>query len=242
MNTKQLLLLILFSTALATMHAMEKSTTTQQKTLTQGILIAIEGIDGSGKTTLAQSLHNMLKQEGFDTILTREPGDTALGKQIREIVQTQTMPISHKAEFLLFAADRAQHFSTVIIPALNNKNLIISDRLADSSLAYQGYGRGLDLATLKTINQWAMKETTPDMTIFIRVPVLTALERCKKRASLSAFEQEKFLEKTAQGFETLYKNCDPEKVIIVDGTLRPNQVTQQVYDALFIRRLMTLYY
>lgn len=237
MNAKQLLLLTLFSTALATIHAME-----QQKTLKQGILVAIEGIDGSGKTTLAQSLHSMLKKEGFDTVLTKEPGDTALGKQIREIVQTQTMPINPKAEFLLFAADRAQHFSELIIPALEHKKLIISDRLADSSLAYQGYGRGLDLETLKTVNQWAMQDTTPDMTIFIRVPVKTALERCKKRASLSAFEQEKFLEKAAQGFETLYKNYDHNKVIIVDGTLTPEQIARQVCNALFIRKLMTLYY
>lgn len=225
MNAKQLILLTFFSITIFTIHTME-----QQNKLNRGILIAIEGIDGSGKTTLAQSLNNTFKQQGFDTILTREPGDSALGKQIREIVQTQTMPISHEAEFLLFAADRAQHFSEVILPALKNKKLVISDRLADSSLAYQGYGRGLNLETLKTINQWAMQSTTPDITIFIRVPIKIALERCKKRPSLSAFEQEDFLKKVAQGFEELYKNR--KNVIIVNGNQTEKIVVYQVYNIL----------
>lgn len=90
--------------------------------LTQGILIAIEGIDGSGKSTLVQNLFVLLQEKQFDLLLTKEPGDTDLGKKIREIVQTQDMPIASKAEYLLFAADRAQHFSEMIIPALIQKS------------------------------------------------------------------------------------------------------------------------
>src|SRR5690606_1203285 len=169
--------------------------------LSKGLLIAIEGIDGSGKSTLAHNLFTLLHSKQYSVLLTKEPGDTALGKKIRELVQTQTIPLATKSEYLLFAADRAQHFSELIIPALTQKKIIISDRLSDSSLAYQGYGRGLELERLHQINQWAMNDTTPNLTIFVRVPVDTALERVTKRSELSVFEKKHFLEKVANGFE-----------------------------------------
>lgn len=203
---------------------------THNKQLTKGILIAIEGIDGSGKSTLARALYNALQQENFDTILTREPGDSALGKEIRELVQTQTIPISSFAEFLLFAADRAQHFAELIIPALEQNKLIISDRMADSSLAYQGYGRGLELQALRTINSWAMNKIQPHLTIFIRIPIGIALERCRKRSTLSVFEQEQFLEKVARGFEEIY--CNRNDVIIVDGAESLEYLTAYIYNAI----------
>src|SRR5688500_2417178 len=103
--------------------------------LKRGILIAIEGIDGSGKSTIAQATALALKEQGFDLLLTKEPGDSELGKHIRELVQTQNVSISAKAQYLLFAADRAQHFMEKIIPALKTHKIILSDRLADSSLA-----------------------------------------------------------------------------------------------------------
>jgi dTMP kinase len=229
MNTKHLVLFAFCAATPFTTYTMEN-----HKQLNRGILIAIEGIDGSGKTTLAQSVHAQLTQQGFDTVLTREPGDTALGKEIRELVLSQTTPISPKAEFLLFAADRAQHFSELVIPALEKKKLVISDRLADSSLAYQGYGRGLFIPTLRIINSFAMNTLeekyinpyTPDIKIFIRVPVKVALERCKKRSSLSIFEQEKFLESVAQGFEEIYENCID--YVTVDGTESPEVLATQV--------------
>jgi len=204
------------------------ATTRQQ--LTQGILIAIEGIDGAGKSTLAQAVSTFLQDNGFDILLTREPGHSALGKEIRELVQTQTMPISSRAEFLLFAADRAQHFAELIIPALQQNKLVISDRIADSSLAYQGYGRGLDTQTLRTVNTWAMESIIPHLTIFVRVPVLIALERCRKRPSLSVFEHEQFLDKVAAGFEEIYQNRSD--VIVIDGTESPEFLTQQICDAI----------
>jgi dTMP kinase len=194
--------------------------------LTRGILIALEGIDGSGKTTLAHNLHTLLQQRGFDTILTKEPGDSQLGKEIRELVQTQNIPITPRAQYLLFAADRAQHFAELIIPALARNKLIISDRLSDSSLAYQGYGNGLDLDMLKTINNWTMDSITPDITIFVRIPVEIALERCNKRGSLSAYEKrENFLQSVNEGFESLYKNRN--NVIIVDGTQPQDMLANQ---------------
>jgi dTMP kinase len=198
--------------------------------LTRGILIAIEGIDGSGKSTLAKNLSLSLAQQGFNTTLTREPGDSQLGKEIRTLVQTQNMPISSQAQYLLFAADRAQHFSERIIPALKENKVIICDRLADSSLAYQGYGNGLDLEMIKNVNAWSMQEIPIDLTIFVRVSVEIALERCGKRGALSAYEKKEFLHRVADGFEELYKNRTD--VIIVSGTESPENLNKQVCDAI----------
>jgi dTMP kinase len=195
--------------------------------LNKGILIAIEGIDGSGKSTLAHNLSIALQQQGFNTILTKEPGASAIGKEIRKIIQTQNIAFCAKAEYLLFAADRAQHFAELIIPALEQKKLIISDRMADSSLAYQGYGNGLELEMINPINQWTMNKILPNLTIFVQVPVEVALERAQKRGSLSAYEQRtEFLHKVAEGFEELYKNRND--VMIVDGTQSPESLTNHV--------------
>ena len=195
--------------------------------LTRGILITIEGIDGSGKSTLAHNAFTALQEQGFDITLTKEPGASELGKEVRTLIQAQIIPLSPRAEYLLFAADRAQHFAELIIPALEKNKLIISDRMADSSLAYQGYGNGLDLAMLRTINNWTMNNITPDITIFVRIPVAIALERAKNRGPLSAYEKrENFLHKVADGFEELYKNRSD--VIIVNGNETQEILTQQV--------------
>lgn len=195
--------------------------------LKSGILIAIEGIDGSGKSTLAKNISSLLEQQEFNTVLTKEPGDSELGKEIRELVCTQNMPISPRAQYLLFAADRAQHFTERIIPALKNNAVIICDRLCDSSLAYQGYGNGIDIEMIKTINEWSMHSIVPDLTIFVRIPVDIALERCNNRGTLSSYEKKDFLHKVANGFEEIYKNRN--NVIIVDGTHEQNSITQQTY-------------
>jgi dTMP kinase len=194
--------------------------------LTRGILIAIEGIDGSGKSTLAKNLSLALEQQGFNTLLTKEPGDSQLGKEIRELVCNQNIPISPMAQYLLFAADRAQHFTELIIPALKENKIILCDRLADSSLAYQSYGNGVDIEMVQSVNAWSMHNIVPDLTIFVRIPVETALERCGKRGSLSAYEKKDFLHRVANGFEEIYKNRD--NVIIVNGTESPASLSQVI--------------
>lgn len=193
--------------------------------LKRGILIAVEGIDGSGKSTLTKRLHQAFIQKHFDVVLTKEPGGTHLGIQLRAILQKQETPLDAKAEYLLFAADRAQHFAQHIIPLLQEKKLIISDRMADSSLAYQGYGRGLDHAIINSVNTWAMQEIKPDLTLYIKIPVLVALERINKRKTLTAFEQQiAFLTRVANGFNTMYQ--DRSDVFILDGTQPAEMVTQ----------------
>jgi len=153
---------------------------------------------------------------------------------LRTILQTQTMPVSAQAEYLLFAADRAQHFDEVVIPNIQQNKIVLSDRMSDSSLVYQGYGRGLDLNMIKKINNWVMKGIRPDVTIYVHVPLKVALERIAKRnEKLTAFEREhtSFLQKLIHGFKTIYK--DRKDVILIDGNQKPKQVLQQTLDALY---------
>jgi dTMP kinase len=194
------------------------------KHLNRGFFIAIEGIDGSGKSTLAKNLTAYLQQDGYETMLTKEPGGTPLGLQLRAILQTKNTPVNTKAEFLLFAADRAQHFTDTIMPALNKNIIVISDRLNDSSIAYQGYGRGLDIETLKYINRWAMNDIKPDLTLFVKVDTDIAFERIKARKEeLTDFEKERdFMSRVACGFLQMYKKRTD--VIQLDGNKREEEI------------------
>ncbi len=199
--------------------------------LNRGVLITIEGIDGSGKSTLAKNLSCCLTANQLPTILTKEPGGTPLGEQLRAIVQKQKVALQPKAEYLLFAADRAQHFTDIIVPYLKKNMLIISDRMADSSLAYQGYGRGLAIEMIQTINSWVMLNIQPDLVMYVKIPIATALERINKRQTLTAFEQEQlsFMQQVSDGFDMLYK--DKTNVIIIDGMQPPQIITNQATQA-----------
>jgi dTMP kinase len=197
------------------------------KTLSRGILIALEGIDGSGKSVLANKLYHSLK-DIFPTALTKEPGGTALGKQLRSILQNYDGDICPRTEFLLFAADRPQHFHELIIPALQKNMLIISDRLADSAIVYQGYGRSLDIPTLQNINRWAMQNSEPDLVFYISIDVKTALARFNGRGKeLTRFEQEQasFFEQLLKGYAELFK--ERKNVIILDGHKTPEALADE---------------
>lgn len=186
--------------------------------LKKGLLISIEGLDGSGKSTLANKLREKLECDNLDTIVTYEPGDSDLGKHLRKILQERDFLLCGKSEFLLFASDRAQHFQDVIIPNLQKNKIVISDRMADSSVVYQGYGRQEDIEKIKHINKWAMQDIEPDIIFYIQVPLKVALERLEKRNSKpSAFEKEKdsFTKRLVNGFEAEFK--DKKNVIILDG-------------------------
>lgn len=194
--------------------------------LKRGILISVEGIDGSGKSTVARSLAHHFQQQNYCVLLTREPGATPLGAQLRRLVQEKTHPMCSKAEFLLFASDRAQHFHELVIPALDQKKLVISDRLSDSSLAYQGYGRGLDTQQLRMINEFAMNGVQADITLYIRVSVDTAYERIRSRnQALTSFEKEtkEFMKAVVRGFDSIAKN--KETYHIIDGEQSPEYVS-----------------
>lgn len=194
-----------------------------------GKLIVFEGIDGSGKSTLAKGVYAALTQKSYDTVLTKEPGGTQLGRQLREILQRQDEKVYDTSEFLLFAADRGHHFHSLIIPALERGAIILSDRMADSSVAYQGYGRGVDIAMIKQVNAWVMQGVVPTLTVFVDIQPQVALERVRARgADLTAFEKEKidFWERVRAGYQALYRGRTD--VCVLDGTLPPHVLVDHV--------------
>lgn len=202
-----------------------------------GKFITIEGIDGCGKSTLAKNLAEKLPAAlkiGAAIVLTKEPGGSELGKSLRKILQEQKEPVCDKSEYLLFAADRAQHFKQIIQPALLSSKIVISDRWGDSSVAYQGYGRGLDVEMIKAINTWATRSDffsaglKPDLIFYIRIDAQTAFDRIKKRnLELTAFEKEKieFWGCVANGYEELFKNN--KNVVVLDGKMGQDELLKQ---------------
>lgn len=195
------------------------------KKLNNGILIVIEGIDGSGKSSLAKGIQNAL-QDQYPVILTKEPGATQLGKMLRKILQEQEVPVCPKAEFLLFAADRAQHFKTLVTPELEQGKIVLSDRMGDSSICYQGYGRGLEIEEIKSVNKWATSGKSADLTIFIDINVDTALQRVYGRNDdITAFEKKELLTKVQNGFKQLYK--DRNDVLKLDGSATQEELVNQ---------------
>jgi dTMP kinase len=196
-----------------------------------GTLITVEGIDGAGKSSVVAQLGNLLGAAGKTIVTTKEPGGSKLGMVLRQMVQYQEIPLAPRAEYLLFAADRAQHFHEVVIPALQNGALVISDRMNDSSLAYQGFGRGHDLTMIKIINQWTMHGVEPDLTIYLKIPVSIAYARMQERgAQKTVFESEKreFLERVARGFDQIF--ATRSNVITIDATQTQEKVVQEIYE------------
>lgn len=198
----------------------------------KGLLITLEGIDGCGKTLLSHNLSKELTNKKIDHILTKQPGGTVLGEKLRTILHQEKF-VTDMAEYLLFAADRAQHITQIIKPALDENKIIISDRMADSSLAYQGYGRGLNIEKIKDINKWAMQGIKPDLTIYIEIDIKTAQERIfKRKEELTSFEKETidFWNKVIMGYEKIFKNN--KNIIRLDGRQTPENLTIQALKAI----------
>lgn len=162
-----------------------------KKQICNGLLISVEGVDGSGKSSLCNRLRQQLSAL-HSTLLTKEPGATELGSSLRNILLHCDYTKDNKAEFLLFAADRAQHFAEIVLPALQKNMIVISDRMADSSLVYQGYVKKLPLEILRTINSWAMHNRHPDITFFLDIDEEMVFERMKQRnTQVDIFEEKK---------------------------------------------------
>ena len=142
------------------------------------MFITFEGPDGSGKTTQIRLLAEWLRQQSYKVVLTREPGGTAIGDQIRGVLHDlNNTAMDARTEILLYSADRAQHVTQRIQPSLASGKIVISDRYADSTLAYQGYGRGLDLETLRRITAFATDGLTPDLTFYLDITPEEGLQR-----------------------------------------------------------------
>lgn len=199
----------------------------------KGLFISVEGIDGSGKTTLITKLANALQDTDKKVLLTKEPGGSSLGKHLREILQQHPEKLDGKAEFLLFAADRSQHFSTIIIPALEDGNIVITDRCCDSSLAYQGYGHHVNQSMIAKVNAWAMQHSKPDIIFYLRVNAQTASTRINNnRKILTSFEQEdtQFWQRVIQGYDEIFN--DRKNVCTLDAHKNADDVFTQAWNHL----------
>lgn len=198
-----------------------------------GKFITFEGIDGSGKSTQMEMLAKTLRAEGFDVVATREPGGTLLGQRLRQTFLETDEQVAPLAELLLFAADRAQHVEFLIEPALAENKIVISDRYADATRAYQGAGRGFSEKAIAAITAIATGGLKPDLTLFFDLPVETALLRTKKRAARGAqknrMDEEKsdFYERVRTAY--LKIACDePQRFRIIDATPAIEEIHAEV--------------
>lgn len=193
----------------------------------KGIFIAFEGGEGTGKSTQSKFLQKWLEQEGETVVLTREPGGTDLGKDLRKILLGhETGIISPRAEALLYAADRAHHVFSVIRPGLDRGDVVITDRYFDSSAAYQGAGRVLNPSEVARISRWATESLYPTLTILIDVPAEIGLGRLQSRDRLEA-EPTEFHERVRQEFLQIAM-MDPERYFVVDGTQSVEEIHTQI--------------
>ncbi len=152
--------------------------------------ISIEGVDGAGKTTHINFIEQWLSEYGAQVVLTREPGGTLLGEQLRLILLSNDTVLSLDSELLLIFAARAQHLNEIILPALEAGKCVLCDRFIDATYAYQGGGRGIDTQRIEVLEKWTQKEVQPDLTIWLDVPVEIGLARTNRRKTLDRFERE----------------------------------------------------
>ncbi|MFJ4694388.1 dTMP kinase [Streptomyces sp. NPDC088766] len=199
-----------------------------QAAATNGFFIALEGGDGAGKSTQAEALAEWIRAKGHEVVLTREPGATPVGKRLRSILlDVSSAGLSHRAEALLYAADRAEHVDTVVRPALERGAVVITDRYIDSSVAYQGAGRDLSPTEIARISRWATNGLVPHLTILLDVSPETARERFTEAPDRLESEPAEFHARVRSGFLTLAA-ADPGRYLVVDAGQEPEAVTTVV--------------
>ena len=200
-----------------------------------GSFITLEGVEGSGKTSLIKSLEKHFQSLNKEVLVTREPGGCKLGLQVREILLHAK--ISSLAELLLFAADRAEHIETVIKPALEANKVVLCDRYIHSTLAYQGYGRGIDMKQIELLNNLATGGLQPEKVLLLDLDVEEGLKRAASRSddpdSWTRFEEEKleFHNKIRAGFKSL-AGAQPELFSVINASKSQEDVLAQSIEAL----------
>lgn len=199
----------------------------------QGKFITVEGIDGAGKTTQLAWLAEILQRHGITFIVTREPGGTALGEQLRQLLLDKTISMHAETEALLMFAARREHLDKVILPALAAGQWVISDRFTDASFAYQGGGRELENGKLVTLEQWVQGDLQPDLTLYFDVSVELAQQRIKQIKHVDRFEQEQFdfFQRVRQAYLQRTK-LHPQRIRKIDGSLSLEAVKIAVEQAL----------
>ena len=195
--------------------------------------IALEGVNGAGKSTLLDSIAKLLKSTNSDFILTKEPGGSpTIGAELRNLLLNNKESISELGELLLFAADRTEHVEQVIKPALAEKQIVLTDRYYYSTLAFQGYGRGLNLDKIATLNELAMQGVKPDLVMLLDLDPAVGLSRNQSAdKSRDSFEEEtlEFHQKIRKGFLEIAKNS-PENFIIISAEQAPEVVKTEAIE------------
>jgi len=196
----------------------------------QGLFISFEGIDGVGKSTQADLMERYLTSKGIQVLRTLEPGGTELGAEIRHLLLHRKGEVSVRSEALLYAADRAHHVASLIKPALAKGQIVISDRYLDSSVAYQGAGRQLDLTEIRNLSLWAVDNLLPDLTVVLDLDAEAAsIRRAKTGAEPDRLESEKisFFEAARETYKQLAQ-AEPNRFHLVDASQEPNSIWQQI--------------
>jgi len=197
-----------------------------------GLFITFEGGDGSGKTTQINLLASWLESEGHTVVITREPGGTDLGTELRNIILHREGFIAPRAEALLYAADRSHHIRTLVRPALQRGEIVVQDRYLDSSVAYQGAGRVLDPTEVRNISVWATENLMPDLTVVLDVPASVAKER--QAAGERQYDR---LEAEAEDFHTRVRESylalaaeEPHRFLVIDGESSIEEIHRAIVD------------
>ncbi|HEY8892969.1 MAG TPA: dTMP kinase [Clostridium sp.] len=199
----------------------------------RGRLIALEGPDGSGKTTQIQLLENHLKELGYEVVRAREPGGTEISEKIREIIlDNDNSDMSYMCEALLYAASRAQLVSEVIKPALKAGKIVICDRFVYSSMVYQGIGRGLGMDRIKSINEVALDGLEADLIFMITIPYEEGLKRKKMQRTLDRLENSgnDFHKKVFEGYLDICEKYD--KIEVIDGNRNIDEIHKDIINTL----------
>ena len=194
-----------------------------------GLFITFEGGDGAGKSTQVELLAAALRKRGLEVVTTREPGGTELGVLLREAL-LHGGEVAPRAEALLFAADRAQHVAAKIVPAMQRGDVVISDRYIDSSLAYQGAARDLDMEQVREISLWAVAGLLPQLTVLLDVPVASGFERVGGEHDRMEAAGVAFHERVREGFLQLAAD-EPERFMVLDGRAPIADIAAKVWAA-----------
>jgi dTMP kinase len=200
----------------------------------QGLFITLEGVEGAGKSTLMAYVSEILSDAGNEVLLTREPGGTKTGEQIREILlDKNNVAVTDDTELLLMFAARAQHINEVITPALASGKIVLCDRFTDASYAYQGGGRGIELSRIQILEDWVQQGLKPNLTLLFDIDVEAGLRRASNRSEADRFEQEQisFFERIRECYLERAEN-EPERFRVIDAAQSLDHVKQQIQDVL----------
>ncbi len=202
----------------------------------KGIFITFEGIEGSGKTTQIKLLGERLKKQGLKVLTTYEPGDTDVGQKIRNILLEPEININPLCELILYFADRVQHVNEKIKPYLEAGFIVICDRFTDSTVAYQGYARGVSIDIIKELNRILFNEFKPDLTILLDLPVIIGLKRNQQINKTDRFELEDlaFHDRVREGYLKLAE-IEPERFFVLDATKSQIELAEEIYKTIKLR-------